>query len=63
LTASRAKIGKTFGGRSLTDDLIKELAKKAETGYDVEETLRRRRSVKSKAAIESIGETLRQLPE
>lgn len=34
--------GKTAGGKPITDDLIDELAKKAEVGYDVEETLRRR---------------------
>lgn len=34
--------GKTAGGKQITDDLIDELAKKAEVGYDVEETLRRR---------------------
>jgi hypothetical protein len=53
LTASRTKIGKTSGGRSLTNDLIKELAEKAEAGYDVEETLGRRRQVKTQA-IEAI---------
>jgi hypothetical protein len=34
--------GKTAGGKPITDDLIDKLAKKAEAGYDVEETLRRR---------------------
>ena len=34
--------GKTASGKPITDDLIDKLAKKAEAGYDVEETLRRR---------------------
>lgn len=34
--------GKTASGKPITDDLIDRLAKKAEAGYDVEETLRRR---------------------
>lgn len=35
--------GKTASGKPITDDLIEKLAEKAEAGYDVEETLRRRR--------------------
>lgn len=34
--------GRTAGGVLMTDDLIGELAEKAETGYDIEKTLRRR---------------------
>jgi hypothetical protein len=34
--------GATASGKPITDDLIEKLAKKAEDGYDVEETLRRR---------------------
>lgn len=34
--------GKTASGKPITDDLINKLAEKAEVGYDVEETLRRR---------------------
>ena len=34
--------GKTASGKPITDDLIEKLAKKAEAGYDVDETLRRR---------------------
>jgi hypothetical protein len=34
--------GKTASGKPITDGLIDKLAKKAEAGYDVEETLRRR---------------------
>ena len=34
--------GKTAGGVPITDELVDELAHKAEAGYDVDETLRRR---------------------
>ena len=34
--------GKTASGKSITDELVNELAEKAEAGYDVDETLRRR---------------------
>ena len=34
--------GKTASGKPITDELIDELAAKAEAGYDVEQTLRRR---------------------
>lgn len=34
--------GKTVTGTSITEDLVDKLAAKAEAGYDVEETIRRR---------------------
>lgn len=34
--------GKTASGRPITEELIGDLAEKAEAGYDVDETLRRR---------------------
>ena len=34
--------GTTAGGSPITDELVSELAEKAEAGYDVEDTLRRR---------------------
>ena len=34
--------GKTASGKPITDDLIDKLAEKAEAGYDVDATLRRR---------------------
>lgn len=34
--------GTTAGGVPITDDLVDRLAREAEAGYDVEETLRRR---------------------
>ncbi len=35
--------GKTASGKPITDDLVRELSKNAEAGYDVEDTLRRRK--------------------
>lgn len=34
--------GRTASGVPITDDLVEKLAKRAEAGYDVDETLRRR---------------------
>ncbi|MBA3437776.1 MAG: CopG family transcriptional regulator [Thermoleophilaceae bacterium] len=34
--------GKTAGGVPITEELVDKLAKRAEAGYDVDETLRRR---------------------
>lgn len=34
--------GRTASGKPITDDLVETLAGKAEAGYDVEQTLRRR---------------------
>jgi hypothetical protein len=41
--ARKKTYGKTVSGVPITDELIDELAAKAERGFDVEETLRRRR--------------------
>ncbi len=35
--------GRTAGGKEITDDLVEELAAKAEAGFDLDETERRRR--------------------
>lgn len=34
--------GRTASGKPITDDVVERLAQKAEQGYDVDETLRRR---------------------
>lgn len=34
--------GRTAGGKAITDELVEDLAAKAEAGYDVDETIRRR---------------------
>jgi hypothetical protein len=39
---TRKRQDRTAGGAPITDDLVGQLAAKAEAGYDVEETLRRR---------------------
>ena len=39
---AKETFGKTAKGQPITDELVARLAEKAETGYDVEETLRRR---------------------
>jgi len=39
---ARKAHGKTANGKPITDELVAELAEKAEVGYDVDETLRRR---------------------
>jgi hypothetical protein len=40
--AKRKTHGKTASGKPITNKLVEQLADKAEAGYDVEETLRRR---------------------
>jgi hypothetical protein len=40
--AKKKTYGRTVSGKRITDELIEELADKAEAGYDVDETIRRR---------------------
>ena len=40
--AKKKTYGKTASGVPITDELVNELAEKAEAGYDVDEMLRRR---------------------
>jgi hypothetical protein len=40
--AKRKSHGRTASGKPITDALVEQLADKAEAGYDVDETLRRR---------------------
>ena len=40
--AKKKAYGKTASGKPITDELVHKLADKAEAGYDVDETLRRR---------------------
>jgi hypothetical protein len=42
MTMARKTHGKTASGVPMTDELVAELAEKAEAGYDVDEMLRRR---------------------
>jgi hypothetical protein len=40
--AKKKTYGKTASSKPITDELVEDLADKAEAGYDVDETLRRR---------------------
>jgi hypothetical protein len=40
--AKKKTYGRTASGKRITDELVEKLADKAEAGYDVDETLRRR---------------------
>jgi Ribbon-helix-helix protein, copG family len=40
--AKRKSYGRTVSGKPISDELVEQLADKAEAGYDVDETLRRR---------------------
>jgi hypothetical protein len=40
--AKKKTYGRTASGKPITDELVEQLADKAEAGYDVDETLRRR---------------------
>jgi predicted HicB family RNase H-like nuclease len=40
--AKRKSYGRTASGKPISDELVEQLADKAEAGYDVDETLRRR---------------------
>lgn len=40
--AKKKTYGRTASGKPITDELVEKLADKAEAGYDIEETLRRR---------------------
>lgn len=42
LMSARKAYGRTASGKPIDDDLVDELAAKAEAGFDVEQTLRRR---------------------
>jgi hypothetical protein len=42
MTMARKTHGKTASGTPITDELVADLAAKAEAGYDVDEILRRR---------------------
>jgi hypothetical protein len=61
--ARRKTHGKTASGKPLTDELIAELAEKAEAGYDVEETLRRRPGRPSLGSAPASVESVRLEPE
>jgi hypothetical protein len=55
--------GRTASGAPITDQLVEKLAAKAETGYDVEETLRRRGGRPPMGAAAAKVESVRLEPE
>ncbi len=55
--------GKTTGGAPITGDLVNKLAKRAEVGYDVDETLRRRRGRPPLGSGPATVESIRLEPE
>ncbi|MGI8982969.1 MAG: CopG family ribbon-helix-helix protein [Acidimicrobiales bacterium] len=55
--------GRTRSGKPITDDLIEELARKAEEGFDVEEILRRRGGRPPMGASAATVESVRLDPE
>ena len=59
----RAPHGKTAGGTPITDELVAKLAEKAEAGYDVDETLRRRGGRPSIGSAAASVESVRLDPE
>jgi hypothetical protein len=55
--------GKTAGGTPITDELVETLAEKAEAGYVVDETLRRRRGRPPMGSTAAAVESVRLEPE
>jgi hypothetical protein len=58
MASRRKRYGRTASGKAITDDLVEQLAAKAQQGYDVEDTLRRRagrpRLGRGRASVESV---------
>ncbi|MDX6616820.1 MAG: hypothetical protein QOD60_1911 [Solirubrobacterales bacterium] len=61
--ANKKTHGKTASGKPITDELVEKLAKKAEAGYNVEETLRRRPGRPSLGSAPAAVESVRLEPE
>lgn len=55
--------GKTASGKPITDEMVAELAEKAEAGHDVDETLRRRPGRPSLGSAPAAVESVRLEPE
>lgn len=60
---TRGTHGKTASGMPITDELVAKLAKKAEAGYHVDETLRRRGGRPSIGSAAATVESVRLDPE
>jgi hypothetical protein len=63
MTMTNETHGKTATGTPITDELVAKLAEKAETGYDVGETLRRRGGRPSIGSAAASVESVRLDPE
>jgi len=61
--AKKKTHGRTASGKPITDELVADLAAKAEAGYDVEETLRRRPGRPSLGSAPAGVESVRLEPE
>ena len=61
--AKKRSDGKSASGKPITEKMVVELAEKAETGYDVEETLRRRPGRPSLGSAPASVESVRLEPE
>jgi CRISPR-associated endonuclease/helicase Cas3 len=61
--ARKKTYGKTASGKPITDEVVGKLARKAEAGYDVEETLRRRPGRPSIGSAPAAVESVRLEPE
>jgi hypothetical protein len=61
--AKKKTHGKTASGKPITDEMVHNLAKKAEAGYDVDETLRRRPGRPSIGSAPAAVESVRLEPE
>jgi hypothetical protein len=60
---NRKTHGKTASGKPITDELVGKLAKKAEAGYDVEDTVRRRPGRPAIGSAPAAVESVRLEPE
>lgn len=60
---AKSTSGKTASGVPITDELVEQLATKADAGYDVEQTLRRRRGRPALGSAPASVESVRLEPE
>jgi hypothetical protein len=63
MTMTRDDHGRTRSGEPITDDLVAELAEKAEEGFDVDEVLRRRGGRPAMGSAAATVESVRLDPE
>lgn len=61
--ARRKTHGKTASGEPITDEMVEKLVEKAEAGYDVDETLRRRPGRPAIGSAPATVESVRLEPE